>query len=126
MGANLGRSAPREGMTTHHSDEDAVGAFVAQLIETSFTLMTIVDEMTRFAASGRSAPDAPPVPEVLRDLLRGVLAPLVATHSRAAVEQATAVLGSASDIVCEDIYTVSFDSPPARRASAQRRRRRPH
>ena len=113
-------------MTTHHSDEDALGAFVAQLIETSFTLMTIVNEMRRFAASGRSAPDAPPIPDVLRDLLRGVLPPLVETYSRAAVEEATAVLGSATDIVCDDIYTVSFDGPPARPASAKRRRRRPH
>ena len=113
-------------MTTHDSDEDAVGAFVAELIETSFTLMTIVDEMARFAASGRSAPDAPPIPDVLRDLLRGVLTPLVATHSQTAVEQATAVLESTTDIVCEDIYTVSFDGSPARPASAQRRRRRPH
>ena len=113
-------------MTTHHPDEDALGAFVAQLIETSFTLMTIVDEMTRFAASGRSAPDAPPIPDVLRDLLRGVLAPLVATHSQTAVEQARAVLQSTTDIVCEDIYTVPFDGPPARPASARRSRRGPH
>lgn len=112
-------------MTTHRPDEDAIGAFVAQLLDTSFTLLTIVHEMARFAASGRSAPDAPPIPDVLRDLLCGVLPPLVATHSRAAVEQATAVLDAATDIVCEDIYTVSFDRPPARPASARRRPRRP-
>lgn len=107
------------------SDHEALDAFVAQLLETSFTLMTMVNEMTAFEASGHSAADAPPVPVVLSNLLRDVLAPLVAGGSRAAVVHATAVLAETTALVCRDIYVVNPDPRPRRPRSATRRSRRP-
>jgi hypothetical protein len=115
-----------EGMTTHTTDDDALDAFVDQLLQTSFALMTIVDSMMRYAAAGHSAPDAPPIPAVLSDLLRGVLPGLLTTHSREAVEHATAVLDGALEIVCDEIHFVSPEaSSRPRPHPAPRRRRRP-
>ena len=106
------------------ADDEALAAYVVQLLETAFTLMTMGDEMTLFAA-GRSAPDAPPVPVVLAGLLRDVLPPLVANRSRPAVEQATAVLGETTEIMSREIRFVAPESrrrprPPARRARRPR------
>lgn len=105
------------------SDDEALDAFVAQLLETSFTPMTLVDSMTPHAAEGRSSPDAPPAPDVLRNLLRDVLPPLVASHSRHGVETATQVLDAATDSVCRDIYVVP---PKPSRGRPRRRARGPH
>ena len=40
------------------SDPDALDAFVQQLVETSFTLITIVEAMVRFHERGSSSADA--------------------------------------------------------------------
>ena len=112
------------GMTAPRSaDTEALDAFVEQLIETSFTLMTLVNGMMSQAAEGRSSPDAPPISDVLRSLLRDVLPPLLTSQSRDGVTAATQLLDAATEIVCRDIYIVP---PQASRGRPRRRARGPH
>ncbi|MEA2185793.1 MAG: hypothetical protein QOK16_804 [Solirubrobacteraceae bacterium] len=112
-----------------HSDEDALAAYVAQLIRTTATLMGIVEHMTRSLASGRSAPGAPPVEEVLSRLLRDALGgPLAREHPRSAIERTSAILADTAEIVGSELLLVPLDGPymrPRRPSRAQRRARRP-
>lgn len=100
------------------SGDVAIAALVAQLLQTAATLTVMVDEMMRFQASGRSAPDAPPVIDVLGRLLCDVLPQLLAAHPRAAIAGATEVLRDADAIICRDLY---FVSPDTAQRSADRR-----
>lgn len=112
-----------------HSDEDALVAYVAQLIRTTAALMGIVEHMARSVASGRSAPGAPPVDEVLSRLLRDVLGePLAREHSRAAIERTASILAETAEIVGSELLLVPLDGPnprPRRPSRAERRSRRP-
>ena len=62
------------------SGDAAIAGLVAQMLQTTATLTVMVDEMMRFRAAGHSAPDAPPVIEVLGRLLCDVLPALLADH----------------------------------------------
>jgi len=109
------------------SGDAAIAGLVAQMLQTTATLTVMVDEMMRFREAGHSAPDAPPVIEVLNRLLRDVLPALLATHPTAAIEDAAAVLSDADAIMCRDLYFVSPDAVPAprqRRPGTPRGRRR--
>jgi hypothetical protein len=101
------------------SDPDALDAFVQQLVETSFTLITIVETMVRFHEHGSSSADAPPIPDVLRDVLASALTPLSKRPGDAGLAAATRVLGDATDLMCSDIYIVD----PSRVARRERHRR---
>ena len=56
----------------------AIAGLVAQMLQTTATLTVMVDEMMRFRDAGHSAPDAPPVIEILGRLLCDVLPALLA------------------------------------------------
>jgi hypothetical protein len=88
------------------SDPNALDAFVQQLVETSFTLITIVEAMVRFHESGSSSADAPPIPDVLRDVLASAFTPLSTRPGDEELTAATRVLGDATDLMCSDIYIV--------------------
>jgi hypothetical protein len=109
------------------SGDAAIAGLVAQMLQTTATLTVIVDEMMRFRDAGHSAPDAPPVIEILGRLLRDVLPALLTTHPPAAIEDVAAVLHDADEIMCRDLYFVSPDAVPApreRRPGTPRSRRR--
>jgi hypothetical protein len=106
-------------MTT--SDPDALDAFVQQLVETSFTLITIVEAMARFHERGCSSADAPPIPDVLRDLVASALTPLSKRPGDEALTAATRVLGDATDLMCGDIYIVDPSRLPRRERRARTR-----
>jgi hypothetical protein len=91
--------------------QDPLDALVFQLVSTTGALMFIVGHMERSISSGRSAPDAPPVQEVLSALLRDVLAPLPERHGRAAIETATTVLAEATEIACTELFLVPISEP---------------
>jgi hypothetical protein len=103
------------------SRTDTLDAFVQQLVETSFTLMTIVEGMIRFQQSGASSADAPPIPDVLRDLLASTLTPLSKRPGDDGLTAATRVLGDALDLICSDIYIVDPSNMPRRERRAKRR-----
>lgn len=109
------------------SGDAAIAGLVAQMLQNTATLTVMVDEMMRFRDAGHSAPDAPPVIEILGRLLRDVLPALLATHPAATIDDATAVLRDADAIMCRDLYFVSPDTmPPSRnrRPGTPRARRR--
>jgi len=101
------------------SDPDALDAFVQQLVETSFTLITIVEAMVRFHERGSSSADAPPIPDALRDVLASAFTPLVERVGDEGLATASRVLGDATDLMCSDIYIVD----PSRVARRERHRR---
>ncbi len=96
------------------SDPDALDAFVQQLVETSFTLITIVEAMVRFHERGASSADAPPIPDVLRDVLASTLTPLSKRPGDEGLTAAPRVLGDATDLMCRDIYIVDPGRMPRR------------
>ena len=103
------------------SGPNTLDAFVQQLVETSFTLMTIVEGMVRFQQSGASSADAPPIPDVLRDLLASTLTPLSQRPGDEGLTAATRVLGHALDLICSDIYIVDPGNVPRRERHTRRR-----
>jgi hypothetical protein len=103
------------------SEPDTLDAFVQQLVETSFTLMTIVEAMIRFHERGSSSADAPPIPDVLRDLLASALTPLSKRPGDEALTAATRVLGDATDLMCSDIYIVDPGRVPRRERHTRQR-----
>jgi hypothetical protein len=105
----------------------AIAGLVAQMLQTTATLTVMVDEMMRFRSAGHSAPDAPPVIEVLGRLLCDVLPALLATHAASSIEDVTNILRDADEIMCRDLYFVSPDAMPTageRRPGTPRPRRR--
>jgi hypothetical protein len=106
------------------SPPDTLDAFVQQLVETSFTLITIVESMVRFHERGSSSADAPPIPEVLRDVLASALTPLSKRPGDEALDAATRVLGEATDLMCRDIYIA--DPSRVHRRDRHTRRRGAH
>lgn len=106
------------------SDPDALDAFVQQLVETSFTLITIVEAMVRFHERGCSSADAPPIPDVLRDVLASALTPLSKRPGDGGLTTAAQVLSDATDLMCSDIYIA--DPSHGLRRERHRRTRGPH
>ncbi len=106
-------------MTPSHPD--ALDAFVQQLVETSFTLITIVDAMVRFHERGSSSPDALPIPDALRDVLVSAFTPLSKRPGDEGLAAATQVLGDATDLMCSDIYIVDPSPRPRRTQHARTR-----
>ena len=104
------------------SGSDALDAFAQQLVETSFTLITIVEAMVRFHERGSSSADAPPIPDVLRDVLASALTPLSKRPGDEGLTAATRVLSDATDLMCSDIYIVDPSRVPTGGAYARPRR----
>ncbi len=94
------------------SGPDTLGAFVQQLVETSFTLITIVEAMVRFYERGSSSADAPPIPDVLRDVLASAFTPLSERPGDEGLTAATRLLGDATELMCSDIYIVDPSHMP--------------
>lgn len=84
----------------------AVEAFALALMSSFGQLTIILDHMHRFRAGGGSAPDAPPPPFVLHDLLRSVLQPLAEQHGIDDVATATQMLESATRTIGDELFMV--------------------
>jgi hypothetical protein len=84
--------------------------FVEQLVPLAGQLHVLLSHMEQFEADGHSAPDAPPVPEVLASLLDSVLAPL---GDDRADDLATAadVLAAVAKVIEAELFLVE---PPPR------------
>jgi hypothetical protein len=108
------------------SGDPAIAAYVAQLLQTTATMMLIVDDLMRFAASRRPVSGAPPVNEVLAKLLCSLMPALLADHSPAAIERATAVLHDADAIIGRELVVAAPEPARSheRRPGTPRARRR--
>ena len=79
--------------------------FVEQLVPLAGQLHLLLGHMEQFQADGHSAPDAPPVPDVLATLLDGVLTPLARRRAED-LAAAADVLAAVSKAVEEELFLV--------------------
>jgi hypothetical protein len=96
-------------MTDHHHSakpQDAVDQLVAELLDCGGVLSQIISHMVQFEASGRSAPDAAPIPEVAHSLIRDVLGDLRKRHSKRDIAVAAAIVNEATAAICNDLFAV--------------------
>lgn len=84
----------------------ALDDVIAQLLAVTGPLTQILEHMARVSATGQSAPDAPPVAEVLTGLLRDVLEPLPAAHGEHVLQSTAAVLDQAAELICSEVFLV--------------------
>lgn len=85
---------------------DALDELVAQLLACGGVLSQIITHVVEFEASGRSAPDSAPIPQVAHSLIRGVLGGVRKRHSRRDIAVAAAIVGEATDAIVDDIFFV--------------------
>jgi hypothetical protein len=95
---------------TQHLDSagptDPVDELVTQLLASGAVLSQIISHMVRFQASGRSAPDAAPIPETAHSILRSVLDGVLKRHSRRDIQVAAAIVREATDAIADDVFFV--------------------
>ena len=89
--------------------EDSLDELVIELLACGGALSQMITGMVEFAASGRSAPDAPSIPDVARSLIRSVCGDLAKRHSNRDVRVAAAIVREATDAICNDIFAVNPD-----------------
>jgi hypothetical protein len=112
-------------MTDHLSSSppgDALDDLTDQLLECGGALSQIVGHMIKSQASGRSAPDAAPIPEVAHGLIRSVLDDLAERHSADEITATARVVQEATDEISENIFFVPLDQIPPQAKVARRRR----
>jgi hypothetical protein len=85
---------------------DALDDLVTQLLDCGGVLSQIISQMVEFQATGRSAPDAAPIPEVAHSLIRSVLDDVAERHSRRDVKVAAAIVKQATASICDEIFYV--------------------
>jgi hypothetical protein len=109
-------------MTTDHPT-DPLEVLVASIVETGGMLHGILSHMEAYAASGASAPDAPPPPVVLQNLLTGVLDERPGIADRTDLADVADVIAQVATAMADDLFLVAPEPPRLNRAA--RRRRRP-
>jgi len=95
---------------TDHVDQsrppDALDELVTELLDCGGILSQIISRMVEFQATGRSASDAAPIPEVAHSLIRSVLQDVAERHSRRDVKVAAAIVKQATGLICDEIFHV--------------------
>ena len=94
-----------------HAIPSKARPFVEQLVPLAGRLHLLLSHMEQFQADGHSAPDAPPVPDVLANLLESVLTPL-ARRRAGDLAAAADVLAAVTKVVESELFLVE---PPAPR-----------
>jgi hypothetical protein len=107
-GVDVGVSEALKDMTDHVSPPppDALDDFVTQLLECGGVLSQIISGMVEFQSSGRSAPDAAPIPEVAHTLIRSVIEDFATRFSKRDVKVAARIVREATQLMCSDLYVV--------------------
>lgn len=94
------------------SAPDSQDELVDRLIECGAVLSQMVAKMAESQASGRSAPDAPAIPDVLRTLVRESVWRIRRRHSKADIRTAAAIVDQVTDAICSEILFVPVDPGP--------------
>lgn len=89
--------------------EDPLDELVIELLACGGALSQLITGMAEFSASGRSAPDAAPIPDIARSLIRDVCRDVTKRHSKRDVKVAAAIVREATDAICNDVFTVNPD-----------------
>lgn len=111
-GVNLPAPNALRDMTDHADPtipEDALDELVFELLGVGAVLSQIVSHMIRSEAEGRTAPDAAPIPEVAHTVLRDVLSELRKRHSSRDLRIASAIVGEATEAICDGLFLVNPD-----------------
>jgi hypothetical protein len=86
-----------------------VDELVTQLLQCGAVLSQIISHMVASAQSGRSSPDAAPIPEVAHGLLTSVLGDLRRRHSRRDITVAARIVREATDAIGENMFMVPVE-----------------
>ncbi len=117
-----------ENHSPHTRPTVALDALIAELIVCGGVLSQIVANMAEFEAAGLSAPDSPPIGDVLHKLLSDVLEPVAKPHPAAEIETASVLLREITETICTEIFVVGMDAQGGQRprtvAVGRTRRRR--
>jgi hypothetical protein len=95
--------------TDSHRSNSAVEELVTELLGCGAVLSQMISQMVEFEASGRSAPDAAPIPTVAHELIAGVLTDIKHRHSRRDLKVAAAIVGEVTESICQNIFFVDLD-----------------
>jgi hypothetical protein len=94
---------------------DVLDELVEQLLMCGGVLSQMINHMAEYEASGRSAPDTPPLLEVAHELIRSVLGPVSARHPGAELEAAAQIVEEVTTEICDEIFFVDdSDGPPCK------------
>jgi hypothetical protein len=86
---------------------DPLDELVTNLLSCGGVLSQLISGMVEFEASGLSAPDSAPIPEVAHSLIRGVLEPVRKQFSKRDIRQSGKIVSLVTDQMCSEIYAVS-------------------
>ncbi len=87
-----------------HGSQGPLDELVDALLECGGVLSQIISHMVAFEASGQSAPDAAPIPDVAHSLLHDVLAELHERYGDQAVEIAAQIVNDAPTLISDNIF----------------------
>lgn len=95
----------------HHLQRppDVLDELTTELLGCGGVLSQIVSHAVRWEAAGGSTPDAAPVSDVTRALVRDALQDLSQHHAKHELRRAAAVLSEATTLLCDNIFLVPPD-----------------
>src|SRR3954453_20146734 len=99
------------------STTPAIDTLVEAMMQSSGQLTLIVDHML----SADPHPDADPIPDVLRRVLGGTLAPLAERHGDQDIATAAQMLTAATELIGTEVYLVPHANRAERRQRSKRR-----
>ncbi len=88
---------------------DPLDELVNELLLCGGVLSQIVSHMVASERSGRSSPDAAPIPEVARFLIRSVIGDAGKRYSKRDIKVACRLVGDVTHAICEEIFFVGPD-----------------
>jgi hypothetical protein len=91
------------------STNPAIDALALSMMNSFGQLSLILAHMHQHRAEGRSAPGAPEPAFTLIELLKGVLRQLGAEHSTEDIAIAAQMLGSATQLIGDELFLVDLD-----------------
>jgi hypothetical protein len=89
---------------------DPLDELTAQLLACGGVLSQIISHMVACAASGQSAPDAAPIPDVAHKLIRDVIDELAKRYSRRDIKVTAKIVAQATELIADNIFFVPLDS----------------
>ncbi len=88
----------------------ALDELTAELLACGAVLSQIISHMVAYAASGQSAPDAAPIPDVAHKLIRDGIGELAKRYSRRDIKVTAKIVAQATDLIADNIFFMPLDS----------------
>jgi hypothetical protein len=90
-----------------HQPPDPLDELVLELLSIGGALSQIIARMLESTRSGRSSPDAAPIPDIAFGLIRSVLGPVARKHSKRDIRASAKIVRKVTDQICNEIYLIS-------------------